>query len=135
MKQNLFKIVLMVSSLLFLTGCISTKSQQLIGTTWIGDYERYRAEKKHPPNLLQHGVIRLEFGQDSLTQCNIERPTNDPMSNCQYLRVEYKQDTLFFLDYKEYLVLRKRTKDYLELENTKRKRVSYLKIYKENKAR
>lgn len=125
----------MTSSLLFLTGCIGTKSKQLVGTTWIGDYERYEAEKKHPPDLLQHGIIKLTFGKDSVAQCNIERPIDGSIPNCQYLHLEYKQDTLFFIDYKGYLVLRKRTKDYLELENTERKKVSYLKLYKEKKTK
>lgn len=129
-KKSLFNITIVASSLFFLTSCAST-SKQLIGTTWVGDYERYKAEKKHAPDMLEHGIICISFSKDSLKQCDtlmgkFPRP-------CRYFYLKYKQDSIFFIDKKQTLVLKKRTDDCLELEHTERGILYYLKPYKEEK--
>jgi hypothetical protein len=105
----------------------------LIGTTWIGDYERYDAEKKHAPNLLEHGIICLSFNKDSLKQCDIQKSTDQPLRPCHYSYLKYKQDSIYFVDIKQTLVLKKRMDDYLELEHTERGILYYLKPYKKEK--
>ncbi|MFT5645959.1 MAG: hypothetical protein ACI976_000635 [Aureispira sp.] len=45
--------------------------------------------------------------------------------------IKYKQDSIYFVDIKQTLVLKKRTDDCLELEHTERGILYYLKPYKE----
>lgn len=129
MQKKLLRLLFLGSSLLFITSCVST-SRQLVGTTWVGDYERYEAKQEQVPGLLEHGVICLTFDKDSLKHCNIEQSTDKPPRPCHYFHLKYKQDSIFFIDKKQKLILKKRTEDCLELEHVERKVLYYLKPYK-----